>query len=69
MDVVFRVEWSAAECERLYRHHNAEWKKAQADLDVLPWWRILRRSRAHARYAFHLNRAAIFDECRVIEQQ
>ena len=64
-EIVIRMEWSAAECERLYRYHNAEWKKAEAEMEELPWWRPFRRATLSARYWAHLNRASIFGECLV----
>jgi len=63
VEIVVRMEWSAAECDRLYRHHGAEWRKAKTEMDKLPWWRPFRRARLHARYWCHLNRAAMFSEC------
>jgi hypothetical protein len=67
VEVVVRIEWSADECARLYHHHCAEYKAAQAELDVTPWWRLLHRSHLKNRHWFHLNRAVMFGECRVIQ--
>lgn len=66
-EIRFRMEWSAAECERLYRHHCAEYKASQAALDTTPWWRFLRRSKLKTHHWFHLNRAVLFGECLVIQ--
>lgn len=68
-EVVIRVEWSAAECERLYRYHGGEWRKAKAEMDALPWWRLFRRATLHTRYRVHLNRAALFSECLVMDTE
>lgn len=66
MEIILRMEWSAAEAARLYRFHHETWMQAQADLDATPWWRPLRRARLRQRYEFHLRRAALFGECCVV---
>ena len=68
MEVRLRIEWSAAECARLYHHHCTQYKAAQAELDATPWWRLLRRSELKTRHWFHVNRASLFGECQVIQQ-